>query len=502
MPELLAAIDQGTTSTRCLVFEPDGRVVGRAQQELRQIYPRPGWVEHDPLEILGAVERVVAGALADGGLRGADLAAVGITNQRETLVAWDPRDGRPYANAIVWQDTRTRELSEALARDGGAEFLRTRTGLPPATYFSGPKLRWLLEHVEGLGAAAARGEVLAGTVDAWLVWNLTGGPRGGLHRTDPSNASRTLLMELSTLEWSDELCARVGVPRELLPTIVPSVAPDSFGHTRAEGPFAAAVPIAAVLGDQQAALFGQACFRPGQAKNTYGTGCFLLLNTGEHPVQSAHGLLGTVAWKLGEGAPIYALEGSVAIAGALVQWLRDGLGILREAAEIEGLARSVEDSGGVEIVPAFAGLFAPRWRPDARGVIVGLTRSSGRAHLARAALTAVCHQVREVLEAMERDAPLPLAELKVDGGMTGNDLLLELQAGLLQRPVVRAAVAETTSLGVAQAAGLARGVYRSLEELAALWRASGRFEPDLDGARRARLIARWEDAVQRSLGLA
>lgn len=502
MPELLAAIDQGTTSTRCLVFEPGGRIVGRGQEELRQIYPRPGWVEHDPLEILASTERVVAAALADAGIRAADLAAAGITNQRETLVVWDPRSGKPYANALVWQDTRTRELCAELERDGGKERLRELCGLPPATYFSGPKLRWLLDHTPGLAQAAARGEVLAGTIDSWLVWNLGGGPRGGRHLTDPSNASRTMLMELGTLAWSDELCATLGVPRELLPAIVPSADAEAYGRTCAGGPFGGEVPLAAVLGDQQAALFGQACFASGQTKNTYGTGCFLLLNTGPEPVRSAHGLLSTVAWKLGDGPAQYALEGSVAIAGALVQWLRDELGILREAAEVETLARSVTDSGGVTIVPAFSGLFAPRWRADARGVIVGLTRYSGRAHLARAALEAVCHQVREVSNAMELDAGLQPEALKVDGGMTANGLLLELQAGLLDRPVVRAAIAETTSLGAAQAAGLARGVFASTDELAALWRDSGRFEPALDPLLRERMIAAWEDAVERSLGLA
>ena len=502
MTELLAALDQGTTSTRCLLFRRDGTIAGRGQEEFRQIYPRPGWVEHDPREIRATAERVVHAALEDAGARPGQLAAIGITNQRETVVVWNPHTGEPYANAIVWQDTRTRELCDELARDGGDERLRRRTGLRPATYFSGPKLRWLLDNVPGLAEAAARGDALCGTIDAWLVWNLTGGPRGGRHVTDPSNASRTMLMDLQQLAWSDELCDTIGVPRKWLPAIVPSADAEAYGRTLAGGPFGAEVPIAAALGDQQAALFGQACFEPGMAKNTYGTGCFLLQNTGETPVFSKHGLVSTVAWQLGTSAPVYALEGSVAIAGALVQWLRDELGILKSASEVEELARSVDDNAGVYIVPAFSGLFAPRWRPDARGVIVGLTRYSGRAHLARAALEAVCHQTREVIDAMVADSGVRLASLKVDGGMTANTLLLELQAGLLELPVVRAAVAETTSLGAAQAAGLAVGVHASLADLAATWRDSGTFEPRLDANERTRMIAGWERAVERSLDLA
>lgn len=500
MNELVAAIDQGTTSTRCLIFAPGARVLGKAQREHRQIYPRPGWVEHDPREIWEATREVIEGALADSGRAGSELAAVGITNQRETTVFWDRRTGATFGNAIVWQDTRTKELCDRLAREGGADRFRARTGLPLSTYFSGPKIAWALEHVPGLRAAAEAGRALCGTIDAWLVWQLTGGPDGGEHVSDVTNASRTQLVELATLAWDEQILAELAIPRAMLPRIAPSAEAEAFGRTRAGGPFGAEIPVCAAIGDQQAALLGQGCFEPGEAKNTYGTGCFLLLNTGELPIASRSGLLTTVAYQLGAERAVYALEGSVAIAGAIVQWLRDNLGLIESSAQVEELAASVEDSGGVYFVPAFSGLFAPRWRADARGVICGLTRQSSKGHLARAALEAVCYQVREVFEAMRADSGVELSELRVDGGMVVNDALMQFQADLLGVPVARPAFVETTVLGAAFAAGLAIGLYRDLGELRATWRAERRFEPALASARRDELVRGWEKAVERSLG--
>ncbi len=495
MTSYIAAIDQGTTSTRCLIFDRSARVVGQAQQEHRQIYPRPGWVEHDPMEIWEATQRVVADAV-DAGEASGRIAAIGITNQRETVVFWNPRTGEPFDNAIVWQDTRTKELCESLAAGEGLNRFAARTGLPLSTYFSGPKIRWALDHVEGLREAAGRGEAICGTIDSWLIWNLT----GGSHVTDVTNASRTQLMSLETLDWDDEILDAMGVPRSMLPQIVPSSQGGGWGATAPGGPFGDAVSVCGAVGDQQAALLGQCCFEPGDAKNTYGTGCFLLLNTGSTPVASRHGLLTTLAYRLGDDPPVYALEGSVAIAGALVQWLRDNLGLIESAAEVETLARSVDDAAGVYIVPAFSGLFAPRWRPDARGVITGLTRYVEKAHLARAALEATCYQTREVLEAMQADAGVELASLKADGGMAANDLLMQLQADILGIPVVRPRIAETTSLGAAFAAGLAVGFYEGLDALAANWQVERRWEPQLDDERRDRGYRGWLKAVDRSLG--
>ncbi len=495
MTSYIAAIDQGTTSTRCLIFDRSARVVGQAQQEHRQIYPRPGWVEHDPMEIWEATQRVVADAV-DAGEASGRIAAIGITNQRETVVFWNPRTGEPFDNAIVWQDTRTKELCESLAAGEGPNRFATQTGLPLSTYFSGPKIRWALDHVEGLREAAGRGEAICGTIDSWLIWNLT----GGSHVTDVTNASRTQLMSLETLDWDDEILDVMGVPRSMLPQIVPSSQGGGWGATAPGGPFGDAVSVCGAVGDQQAALLGQCCFEPGDAKNTYGTGCFLLLNTGSTPVASRHGLLTTLAYRLGDDPPVYALEGSVAIAGALVQWLRDNLGLIESAAEVETLARSVDDAAGVYIVPAFSGLFAPRWRPDARGVITGLTRYVEKAHLARAALEATCYQTREVLEAMQADAGVELASLKADGGMAANDLLMQLQADILGIPVVRPRIAETTSLGAAFAAGLAVGFYEGLDALAANWQVERRWEPQLDDERRDRGYRGWLKAVDRSLG--
>ncbi len=502
MGRYVAAIDQGTTSTRCLVFDREGRCAGHAQVEHRQLFPRPGWVEHDPVEILENTRRVAAGALARAGIPGTDLAAVGITNQRETTVVWDRRTGRPVHNAIVWQDTRTDALCRELAGAAGPDRFRGKTGLPLATYFSGPKLRWLLDAVDGLRDAAGRGDVLFGTVDAWLVWNLTGGPDGGRHATDVTNASRTLLADLETGAWDGGLLDAVGVPRAMLPEILPSSHPDGFGLTAAGGPFGARVPITGVLGDQQAAAVGQSCFSPGDAKNTYGTGCFLLLHTGDRIVRSRHGLLTTPCYRFGDGPTAYALEGSVAVAGAVIQWLRDNLGVLRTAAEIEDLAAGVEDTGGVVFVPAFSGLFAPRWRSDARGAIVGLTRFTDRRHLARAALEAVAYQTREVIEAMAADAGVPLRGLRVDGGMVVNDLLMQLQADVLGAPVTRPRVTETTALGAAFAAGLGVGFWAGTDEISALWSEDRTWQPRSTPDEREQGYRRWNAAVQRSLGWA
>jgi glycerol kinase len=488
----VAAIDQGTTSTRCMVFDAGGRVVAADQAEHRQLLPRPGFIEHDPLEIWTRTQEVVAGALRAGGLDAADLAAVGIANQRETTVVWDRASGEPVANAIVWQDTRTDRICAELARDGGPDRFRDRVGLPLATYFSGPKVRWLLDHDDGLRARARRGDIVFGTVDSWLVWNLTGGPDGGVHATDPTNASRTMLMDLATRTWSDAMCDALGVPMAMLPAIRPSsgVLGTATGVLRG-------VPVAGILGDQQAALVGQACFAPGEAKNTYGTGNFLLLNTGERPVRSEHGLLTTVGYQLGDEVA-YCLEGAIAFTGALVQWLRDNLGLVRTAAEVEDLARSVDSNGGAYVVPAFSGLFAPYWRSDARGAIVGLTRYVNAGHLARAALEATAFQSREVVDAMAADAGVPLTALKVDGGMTANELLMQFQADILGVPVIRPEVAETTALGAAYAAGLAVGVLGGLDDLRANWRADREWRPQLAADERERALAMWKKAVTRT----
>jgi glycerol kinase len=492
---LIGAIDQGTTSTRFAVFDDRGRLVTLRQKEHRQILPRPGWVEHDPVEVWERVQEVTAAALADAGLRAADLAAVGVTNQRETVVAWDRATGRPFGHAVVWQDTRTDTICADLAADGGRDRFRAKTGLPLATYFSGPKMRWVLDHAEGARGAAHAGRLAFGTIDTWLVWNLTGGARGGRFVTDVTNASRTMLMDLASLSWDEAVADAIGVPLEALPEIRPSCEP--FGTAAG---ILAGVPIGGVLGDQQGALVGQACFEPGEAKNTYGTGCFLLRNTGTRAVPSRHGLLTTVAYQVGGEPAVYALEGSVAIAGALVQWLRDNLGLISSSAEVEALARTTPDNGGVYIVPAFSGLFAPHWDASARGVVTGLTRFATRAHFARAALEATAYQTREVLDAMERDAGDALASLKVDGGMVGNDTLMQFQADLLGVPVIRPTVTETTALGAAYAAGVTAGVWRRLEDVRAHWRADRSWSPAMDGATRAGLLRQWDKAVARARG--
>jgi glycerol kinase len=497
MTRYIGAVDQGTTSTRFMVFDAWGREVARRQLEHRQILPRPGWVEHDPMEIAARVDDTIAGALRAAALTGSDLAAIGITNQRETTVVWNPRTGRPWHNAIVWQDTRTDRAVEAL--EPSRALLSARTGLPPATYFSATKLQWILDNVDGVRAAAERGEALFGTVDTWIIWNLTGGADGGRHVTDATNASRTQLMDLRTLDWDDELLALFRIPRRMLPRICTSSDASAFGATRADGPVGAEVPIAGDLGDQHAALVGQTCFEPGEAKNTYGTGNFMLLNTGSRAVPSSSGLLTTLAFRFAGAAPVYALEGSVAVTGAAVQWLRDQLEVIASADAIEALAASVPDTAGMYFVPAFSGLFAPYWRADARGVIVGLSRFHTKAHLARATLEAICFQTRAVLDAMARDAGVHLQALKVDGGATVNALLMQLQADILGVPVVRPVVPETTALGAAYAAGLAVGFWDDLETLRRHWKADRQWEPRWSEDRRDEAMRGWQKAITRSL---
>ncbi|HUY84383.1 MAG TPA: glycerol kinase GlpK [Steroidobacteraceae bacterium] len=495
MSRYIGAIDQGTTSTRFIVFDRAGGIVASAQREHAQIFPRPGWVEHDPNEILENSQRVAAEALSRAGLGAGDLAAIGIANQRETVLLWDRRNGRPLHNALVWQDTRVDSLVAAHAADGGHDRFRDKTGLPLASYFSAPKVQWLLRELGGARARAEAAEALIGTIDSWLVWNLTGGARGGAHLSDVTNASRTQLMNLATLDWDEELLRAFEIPRAALPRIVSSS--EVYG-TVCAGPLAG-VALAGVLGDQQAALVGQACFEPGATKNTYGTGCFLLTNTGTRPVRSRAGLITTVAYRFGAQAPRYALEGSVGIAGALVQWLRDNLKLIERSADVEALAREVEDNGDVYFVPAFSGLYAPHWRPDARGVIAGLTRYANRGHIARAALEATAYQSRDVLEAMSRDAGEAITELRVDGGMAVNETLMQFQADILGLDVLRPKIVETTALGAAFAAGLAVGYWRSAAELAATLAIDKRFLPRMTEERRAALCAGWSKALSRSL---
>ncbi|HEX7251665.1 MAG TPA: glycerol kinase GlpK [Thermoanaerobaculia bacterium] len=497
MREYVAAIDQGTTGTRCFLFDRDGTPVASAYREHRQIFPRPGWVEHDPEEIRDRVAQVVTDALR-GAPRGPIL-AVGVTNQRETVVAWDADSGRPVANAIVWQDTRTAADCEAAIRNGWEEDVRARTGLPISTYFSATKIGWLMENVPRARELARSGRLRLGTIDSWVIWNLTGGPRGGAHVTDPTNASRTLLCNLASLDWDPVLLERFRVPAESLAAIQPSIAPEPYGRTSTDGPFGDRLPICGDLGDQQAALFGQGCFEAGEAKNTYGTGSFLLGHVGSRPARSSSGLLATAAGA-GPGERAYALEGSVAITGAAVQWLRDNLGLIRTASESEEIARSVPDSGGVYFVPAFSGLYAPYWDMRARGTIVGLTRFVTRAHLVRATLESICFQSREVADAMEADSGRKFETLKVDGGATANDFLMQLQADVLGIPVVRPVVRETTALGAAYAAGLAAGVFESTAALRRLWKADRTFEPDWDTGRRESAFRSWKRAVERARG--
>jgi glycerol kinase len=494
MATLIAAIDQGTTSTRCILFDAGGNIIAQDQKEHRQIYPQAGYVEHDPLEILTNTQEVFIGALSKSKLSIKDILAIGITNQRETTVVWEKKTGKPLFNAIVWQDTRTAEICTDLSKDGGQDRFRSKVGLPLATYFSAPKIKWILEHVPGVREAAQKGQALFGNIDTWLIWNLTGGPKGGIHVTDPTNASRTLLMDLVSLDWDTEILRIMGIPVAMLPKILPSAY--IYGYAKAFG----GIPIAGDLGDQQAALFGQTCFSPGEAKNTYGTGCFMLLNTGEQLVPSESGLLTTVGYQIGDQKPVYCLEGSIAITGALVQWLRDNLNMIDRSADIETLARTVDDNGGVFFVPAFSGLFAPHWRSDARGIIAGLTRYVNKGHIARAVLEATAFQTREVLDAMEADSGVKLSSLKVDGGMVHNDLLMQFQADILNVPVVRPIVAETTALGAAYAAGLATGFWNSPQDLRANWGKNHEWTPKMDAAEREKLYRQWKKAVNRTLG--
>jgi glycerol kinase len=499
MAEVVGAIDQGTTSTRFMVFDHDGNEVGRHQLEHEQILPRPGWVEHDPLEIWERTRNVIGTAMTRLGLHAQDFVAAGITNQRETAVVWDRKTGRPYYNAIVWQDTRTDRIASALERGGQGDVIRKKAGLPPATYFSGGKIKWILENVDGVRAAAERGDAIFGNTDSWVLWNLTGGRDGGVHITDVTNASRTMLMNLETLDWDDELLSFFDIPRSMLPEIRPSSDPNLYGKTREHGPFNGEVALAASLGDQQAATVGQVCFAKGEAKNTYGTGNFLLLNTGTDLVRSKSGLLTTVCYQLGTAAPVYALEGSIAVTGSAVQWLRDQLGIIGNAAESETLARQVPDNGGVYFVPAFSGLFAPYWRSDARGAIVGLSRFNTKSHLARATLESVCYQSRDVVEAAQTDSGVTLDVLKVDGGMTVNELCMQMQSDVLGVPVSRPVVAETTALGAAYAAGLAMGFWKTTDELRAHWHEDRRWTPEWTNEQRAEGYGHWKRAVERTL---
>lgn len=494
MTKYIGAIDQGTTSTRFIVFDSAGKIIAVDQKEHHQIFPKPGWVEHDPNEIYENTLTVIHNALRKSGLALTDLAAFGITNQRETSIFWDRYTGEPIGNAIVWQDTRTDKICQELSVNGGLDRYREKAGLPLATYFSGPKITWAIDNDPEIQTALKSGALAFGNVDSWLIWNLTGGNRGGIHVTDVTNASRTLLMNLVNLAWDREILQDMNIPINLLPAIKSSS--EVYGYAHIDG---VDIPIAGDLGDQQAALFGQACFNPGDAKNTYGTGCFMLMNTGTSPVQSHNGLLTTVGYKLGSENPVFCLEGSIAIAGALVQWLRDNLGIIEKSGDIEPLARSVDDNGGIYFVPAFSGLFAPYWRSDARGAIVGMTRYIHRGHIARAVLEATAYQTREVLDAMEADSGVTLTSLKVDGGMVGNELLMQFQSDILNVPVVRPRIMETTALGAAYAAGLAVDYWQNLDQLRENWSKSTEWQPRMDTETRGRLFQSWKKAVTRTL---
>jgi len=493
MAKYSAAVDQGTTSTRFMIFDHEGKVVGIDQKEHEQIYPKPGWVEHDPLEIWERTQEVIKGGFEKSGVSASDIAAVGITNQRETAVVWEKATGKPVYNAIVWQDTRTDTICNELAKNGGQDRFRSKVGLPLATYFSGPKVKWILDNVDDVRAKAEKGEVLFGNIDAWVAWNLTGGPNGGTHVTDVTNASRTMLMNLETLDWDADMLEVMGIPRAMLPAIKPSSSVYGNAVGALEG-----IPVAGILGDQQAALFGQTCFSVGEAKNTYGTGCFMLLNTGTRPVQSKNGLLTTLGYKIGDQSAVYCLEGSIAITGALVQWLRDNLGLIEKSSDVEALAKTVDDNGGIYFVPAFSGLFAPYWKNDARGAIVGMTRYVNKGHIARAALEATAFQTREVLDAMNKDSGVDLTALKVDGGMVYNELLMQFQSDILGVPVIRPQVAETTALGSAYAAGLAVDFWGSVEDLRANWAKDKEWEPKMDAGDREKFYKGWKKAVTRT----
>ena len=499
MMKYILSVDQGTTSTRCIIFDRSGKVVSSAQQEHLQVYPRPGWVEHDPLEIWQRTQQVIHQAVTQVGLDPREIGSIGVTNQRETTIVWNRQTGQPFHNALVWQDTRTKDLCDELMRQGGIDRYRSRTGLPLATYFSGPKLAWLLENIPGLRSQALSGDAIFGTVDSWLIWWLTGGPAGGAHVTDVTNASRTMLMDLQSLDWDADILSDLGIPSQMLPSIVSSSSLSAYGITLEDGPLNAEIPVCGDLGDQQAALVGQACFLPGEAKNTYGTGCFMLLNTGTAIIPSNSGLLTTLGYRFSDAPAVYALEGSIAITGALVQWLRDNLGLIERSSDIESLAETVEDNGGIYFVPAFSGLFAPHWRSDARGVIVGLTRYINKGHIARAVLEATAFQAREVLDAMQKDSGVHLQALKVDGGMVSNELLMQFQADILDVPVVRPRIPETTALGAAYAAGLAVGFWSGLDELRQQYQVDHSWHPRMETSKREDLYHRWLKAVERTL---
>jgi len=494
MAKYAVAIDQGTTSTRFMIFDHKGAVVGLDQKEHEQIFPQAGWVEHDPKEIWQATQDVIEGALRKFKIDTKEIAAIGITNQRETAVVWDKTTGEPVYNAIVWQDTRTDKICNKLAEDGGQDRFREKVGLPLATYFSGPKIKWILDNVDGVREKAEKGQVVFGNIDTWVIWNLTGGVRGGEHVTDVTNASRTMLMNLETLDWDPDMLEVMGIPRAMLPEIKASS--EVYGYAKNSG--LDDIPVAGDLGDQQAALFGQTCYAPGEAKNTYGTGCFMLLNTGTEPVQSENGLLTTLGYKIGDQPAVYALEGSIAITGALVQWLRDNLKMIEESKDIETLAQSVDDAGGIYFVPAFSGLFAPYWRSDARGAIVGLTRYINAGHIARATLEATAYQTKEVLDAMNKDSGVDLKALKVDGGMVFNELLMQFQSDILGVPVIRPKVSETTALGAAYAAGLAVGFWEEVEDLRENWGVDKEWKPEMGEEERAELYKGWKKAVTRT----
>ncbi|MBK8900515.1 MAG: glycerol kinase GlpK [Anaerolineaceae bacterium] len=496
MSKYVAAIDQGTTSTRCMIFNHSGESVASHQMEHEQIYPKPGWVEHDPMEIWARTQDVVKGAMERAGITARDLAAVGITNQRETTVIWNKNTGKPYHNALVWQDTRNAGIVAEMAKDGGQDRFRSQVGLPLATYFSGLKVKWLLDNVPEIRAAANAGDAIFGNIDTWVIWNLTGGVNGGVHVTDVTNASRTMLMNLDTLSWNEDIAKAMGIPMSMLPQIKSSS--EVYGYTLDNGPFGGRVPVAGDLGDQQAATVGQACFSPGEAKNTYGTGCFMILNTGTEPVASKNGLLTTMCYKFGNQPAVYALEGSIAITGALVQWLRDNLKMIASAPEVEDLAKTVDDNGGIYFVPAFSGLYAPYWKDDARGVIAGLTRYVNRGHFARATLEATAYQTREVLDAMNADSGVDLTALKVDGGMVFNNMLMQFQADVLGVPVIRPKVAETTALGAAYAAGLAVGFWKNTDEMRQNWGMDKTWEPNKDSDASTEKYKMWKKAVTRT----
>jgi glycerol kinase len=499
MPDFVGAVDQGTTSSRFMIFDHDGNEVGKHQLEHEQILPQAGWVEHNPLEIWERTQTVIGSALMQHNLCASDLDSLGITNQRETTVVWNRKTGRPLYNAIVWQDTRTDKIASALEREGKGEVIRAKAGIPPAAYFSAGKVQWILENVRGARAAADRGDAIFGNTDTWLLWNLTGGVNGGVHITDVTNASRTMLMNLETLDWDDELLSFFDIPRSMLPQIRPSSDPSFYGHTLKDGPVGGAIPLCGDLGDQQAATVGQVCFSPGEAKNTYGTGNFMLLNTGEQIVHSKEGLLTTVCYQFGEEKPVYALEGSIAVTGSAVQWLRDQMGIISGASEIETLASQVEDAGGMYFVPAFSGLFAPYWRADARGAIVGLSRFNTNAHLARATLESICYQTKDVVGAMSKDSGVTLDVLKVDGGVTANNLCMQMQADILGVAVSKPVVAETTALGAAYAAGLATGFWKNTDDLRQNWQEDKRWQPQWNDEQRTTGYAGWSKAVTRTL---